>query len=53
MEEEKKFELIIALVNSGFSDVVMDAVREEGCCDKTYQGKRTFGADHNRCNRRT
>lgn len=30
MEEEKKFELIIALVNSGFSDVVMDAVREEG-----------------------
>ena len=30
MEEEKKFELIIALVNSGFSDVVMDAAREEG-----------------------
>ena len=30
MEEEKKYELIIALVNSGFSDVVMDAAREEG-----------------------
>ena len=30
MEEEKKFELIVALVNSGFSDVVMDAAREEG-----------------------
>lgn len=27
---EKKFELILALVNSGFSDVVMDAAREQG-----------------------
>ena len=30
MAEEKKFELIIVLVNSGFSEVVMDAAREEG-----------------------
>lgn len=28
--EEKKFEVIIVLVNSGFSEVVMDAAREVG-----------------------
>lgn len=28
--DEVKFELIVALVNSGFSDVVMDAAREVG-----------------------
>ena len=27
---EKKFEVIIVFVNSGFSDVVMDAAREQG-----------------------
>ena len=26
----KKFEVIIALINAGFSDLVMDAAREEG-----------------------
>ncbi len=30
MAEEKKFEVIIVLVNSGFSEVVMDAAREVG-----------------------
>ena len=30
MVEEKKFEVIIVLVNSGFSEVVMDAAREVG-----------------------
>lgn len=30
MEEEVKFELIVVLVNSGFSDIVMDAAREVG-----------------------
>ena len=30
MEEEKKYEVIIVLVNSGFSEVVMDAAREVG-----------------------
>lgn len=28
--EEKQFEAIIVLVNTGFSDVVMDAARSEG-----------------------
>ena len=43
MEEEKKFEVIIALVNSGFSEVVMDAAREEGARGGTIVHARGTG----------
>ena len=43
MEEKKKFEVIIALVNSGFSEVVMDAAREEGARGGTIVHARGTG----------
>lgn len=43
MEEEKKFEVIIVLVNSGFSEVVMDAAREEGARGGTIVHARGTG----------
>ena len=43
MEEKKKFEVIIVLVNSGFSEVVMDAAREEGARGGTIVHARGTG----------
>ena len=41
--EEKKFELIIALVNAGFSELVMDAAREVGARGGTIVHARGTG----------
>ena len=41
--EEKKFEAIIVLVNSGFSEVVMDAAREVGARGGTIVNARGTG----------
>ena len=43
MEEEKKYEAIIVLVNSGFSEVVMDAAREVGARGGTIVHARGTG----------
>ena len=43
MEEEKKFEAIIVFVNSGFSEVVMDAAREVGARGGTILRARGTG----------
>lgn len=40
---ENKFELILVLVNSGFSDVVMNAAREEGARGGTIVHARGTG----------
>lgn len=41
--EEKKYEVIIVLVNSGFSDVVMNAAREVGARGGTIVHARGTG----------
>lgn len=41
--EENKFEVIIVLVNSGFSDIVMDAARKEGARGGTIVHARGTG----------
>ena len=41
--EENKFELIVVLVNAGFSDLVMDAAREEGARGGTIIHSRGTG----------
>ena len=41
--EEKKYEAIIVLVNSGFSEVVMDAAREAGARGGTIVNTRGTG----------
>ena len=41
--EESKFELIVVLVNSGFSEVVMDAAREVGARGGTIVRARGTG----------
>ena len=41
--EEKKCEAIIVLVNSGFSEVVMDAAREAGARGGTIVNARGTG----------
>ena len=43
MEEEKKFEVIVVFVNSGFSEVVMDAAREVGARGGTILRARGTG----------
>ncbi len=41
--DEKKFELIIAFVNSGFTDLVMDSAREHGARGGTVLHARGTG----------
>lgn len=44
--ENKKFEVILTLVNTGFSDVVMDAARSEGARGGTVINARGTADKH-------